>query len=309
MLRDVTYDAIGTASSHTVCQMPVDGEYVSPDGSEIALIRCFPLGWSPKSPGSCTFTKICWPTSSPASNVSPSCGSKPQASARRAWVWIHTVEPEPGLPVDGAKVQHEAGAAIAVHIGGQIEQRAVPAPSNVIGGAGHVLPGQTRLEGEGHQHAGLQRPAERRALCAAAGATAGLELPETVEVEPRTRPHQLRSWILWQHWLRGVHLQQPTASRAKGRGGLQSTVILSHKRPLLNIRWTGRALAARAAAHEECSTASSLGGRRTVAPQRVIWSAGPQGTPVHARASGPAFCREASRSVVAASSRRNSKLP
>mmetsp|Transcript_11391 Transcript_11391/g.41687 ORF Transcript_11391/g.41687 Transcript_11391/m.41687 type:complete len:219 (-) Transcript_11391:94-750(-) len=119
------------------------------------------------------------------------------------------VEPEPGLPVDGAKVQHEAGAAIAVHIGGQIEQRAVPAPSNVLGGAGHVLPGQTRLEGEGHQHAGLQRPAERRALCAAAGATAGLELPETVEVEPRTRPHQLRSWILWQHWLRGVHRGSP----------------------------------------------------------------------------------------------------
>ena len=46
----------GTSSSHTVCQMPEAGVYVSPPGLSIAEIRCLPLGCAPRSAGSKTWT-------------------------------------------------------------------------------------------------------------------------------------------------------------------------------------------------------------------------------------------------------------
>ena len=51
ILSDDTY-VEGTASSHTVCQMPDDGVYVSPPGLSMAEMRCLPLGCAPLSEGS-----------------------------------------------------------------------------------------------------------------------------------------------------------------------------------------------------------------------------------------------------------------
>ena len=64
----------GTGSSHTVCQIPLEGVYQIPSGRR----TCLPRGWVPASLGSTTRTTTsCGPKGRSASVTSKVKGSKP----------------------------------------------------------------------------------------------------------------------------------------------------------------------------------------------------------------------------------------